>query len=553
MVRNFLLSLLRCTKLLYPLSDATCICTSSLSGQCDPLAQNLVNLVPAINKNFGTNFTINSISNALFLVQGAPENNQCAYQAIVVDVAPALDASQYPNRTQWSQSALLWNLVESQDTAALSNMQTFISKAPWSKLGQADGPVSSSDTSSFNTTASGFIFNFALQTVTQPNASFVDNGQPSSAQIAQVGGAAQIVLDRMYSYALGENYWCIIATQELTNLCPASSTQREQAVTNYWRSTLGQKPEDFGSFMTAIATSTILLPFDITASPGGQQLSGFLTNSSSTQFPIPIACYPGLTTGQLQEINSLETTIFNLPAATAFSQFDASCFAGRPIYGVLDILKLRLPFMDSRTGVAKQAAALQISTAPRAVVYSGEILSALPGPNQTQETQSQQLDPRQYGTTNHLNHVMLDFLSSIPDPNVTRDLVEFVLSGSTTPPSNTSDLYKAMSIIPTLEVAVFGTINPSDISYVVSSFSTPSGSLFFGSDQSLALRDWSSSVVWTASAWAAQVVRDSSPTNANFQSVWDPAYNFLHSSPNGVTVNVGNITAAFQATGQFSP
>lgn len=240
------------------------------------------------------------------------------------------------------------------------------------------------------------------------------------------------------------------------------------------------------------------------------------------------------------------------------SQFDTSCFAGRPIYGVLDILKLRLPFIDSRTGVAKQAAALQSATAPRAVVYSGEILSALPGANQTQNsTQSQQLDPRQYGTTNHLNHVMLDFLTSIPDTNIATDLVEFVLSGSTTPPSNTSDLYKAISSIPTLEVAVFGTINPSDISYVASSFSTPSGSLFFGSDQSLALRDWaivgsSSSVVWAASAGAPQVVRDSSLTNANFQSVWEPAYNFLHSSPNGVTVNVGNITNAFQATGQFS-
>ena len=171
----------------------------------------------AVNKNFGANFTAHSISNALFLVQGAPTNNQCAYQAIVVDVAPAIDASQFPNRTQWAQSALLWNLVESQDTTALSSMQTFISKAPWSRLGQADGPVSSSDTSSFNMTASGFIFNFALQTVTQPSASFIDNGQPSNAQIAQVGGAAQIVLDSMYSNALGENYLFVVAAQKLTN------------------------------------------------------------------------------------------------------------------------------------------------------------------------------------------------------------------------------------------------------------------------------------------------------------------------------------------------
>lgn len=199
-----------CTQDSHPLIDATCVCTSSLPGQCGPLAQNLITLVPAVNKNFGTNFTANSMSNALFQVQGAPPSNQCAYQAIVVDVAPALDASQYPNRTQWTQSALLWNLVQSQDTTALSSMQAFISKAPWSNLGQADGPISSGDTSSFNMTASGFVFNYVSQTVSQPNATFVDNGQPSSAQIAQVGGAAQTVLDRMYSYALGENYLRIV-------------------------------------------------------------------------------------------------------------------------------------------------------------------------------------------------------------------------------------------------------------------------------------------------------------------------------------------------------
>lgn len=189
----------------YPFTDATCVCTLSLPGQCAPLAQNLVTLVPAVNKNFGTNFTANSMSNALFQVQGAPSNNNCAYQAIVVDVGPALDPSQYPNRTQWAQSALLWNLVQSQDTTALSSMQTFLLNAPWSKLAPADGPVSSGDISAFNTTASGFIFNYALQTVSQPNATFVDNGQPSSAQMAQVGGAAQTVLNRMYSYALGKN------------------------------------------------------------------------------------------------------------------------------------------------------------------------------------------------------------------------------------------------------------------------------------------------------------------------------------------------------------
>lgn len=251
--------------------------------------------------------------------------------------------------------------------------------------------------------------------------------------------------------------------------------------------------------------------------------------------------------------------MFNLVSASAASQFDTSCFTGRPVYGVLDILQLRLPFIDSRTGVAKQAAVLSRDVAPRAVIYSGEILSALPGTPQVQNASgSQQLDPRQFGTLNNLDHVILEFLSSISDINVANALVDFILASPTVPPLNTTTLYKSLSSIPALEVAVFGTINPSDVSYTVSSFSTPSGSLFFGSDQSLALRNWAitaveSLVVWTEFAGSPQVVHDSSLTDSDFNSVWTPAFTYLHSAHTGVTVNVGNITDAFQATGQFSP
>jgi hypothetical protein len=327
---------------------------------------------------------------------------------------------------------------------------------------------------------------------------------------------------------------------------------------NYWRTTLGQKPEDYERFVSAIGVSPILLPFDATASSAAQAVSDLLTNSSTSPFPIPLACYPGLNSTQLDLLNSIETTVFDLSSARTTSQFNISCFADRPIYGVLDILQLRLPFIDSRKGVAKQAAVLTHDSAPRAVVYSGEVLSALPGIPQAQNmSQSKQVDPRQYGTLNHLNHIMLNFLSSIPDVNVAIALVNFVLTSPTVPPSNTTDLYRSLSSIPTLEVAVFGTINPSDVSYAVSSFSTPSGSLFFGSDESLALREWAingtgSSVVWTQSAGSPEVVRDTSLADSTFDSVWVPAYTYLHSTQD-VVVNVGNITTAFQATGMFSP
>jgi hypothetical protein len=259
-------------------------------------------------------------------------------------------------------------------------------------------------------------------------------------------------------------------------------------------------------------------------------------------------------------LNNIETTVFGLPplSSNTNSRFDTACFPTRPLYGVLDILQLRLPFVDSRTGVARQAAVLNRDVAARAVVYSGELLSALPSNSGLPNVTILQANPRQYGTLNHFNHVILNFFTSIPDINVARALVNFVLSSSTTPPANNTLLFQSLSSLPMLEVAVFGTIDPPDISSSVSSFAAASGSRFFGSDPAAALRSWAitginSSVVWAEFASSSQVVRDSSLTDSVFNSVWIPAYNFLHSANPGVAVGVSNITNAFQAVGRLGP
>jgi hypothetical protein len=80
-------------------------------------------------------------------------------------------------------------------------MQTFLRNAPWKELGNVDGPVAPS--ASFTLSISGFDFDFAAQTVSQPSVSFVSNGSPTSEQAAQVGSTAHTALDRMYSFALG--------------------------------------------------------------------------------------------------------------------------------------------------------------------------------------------------------------------------------------------------------------------------------------------------------------------------------------------------------------
>jgi hypothetical protein len=309
---------------------------------------------------------------------------------------------------------------------------------------------------------------------------------------------------------------------------------------------LQQDLDDLPRFRSQLSVSPILLPFDATFSSDGHALATLLTNSSSNPFPPPLACYPGLSQPSLDRIAEIESTAFSLSRASLASQFDSNCFTDRPIYGVLDVLQLRLPFTDTRTGVAKQAVSLKRSVNSRVVIYNGEALSAMPGAQQLPPLTQSMSDPRSFGTLNNFDHVLYTYLSSISDVSVATNLVQFVLGSHVVPPDNTSSLVQTLASVPTLEVAVFGSVLPSDVNSVASSFATPNGSLFFGSDDSNSLRDWSlvaasSSVVWTNSTTAPEVVRDTSLTDPIFLSVWNPAFEFFHSA-NDAVVDVGNIS-----------
>lgn len=489
-----------------------------------------------MNSLFNTSYTKTTMSAAIFAVQGAPIGNDCRPQALVVDVSPALLSSKFPNRTTWAQAALLWNYVQSHDIAATSQIARFVSNAPWSTLTE-DG-ITANPKGVYATTQSGYIFDFADQTITPPPISFLEGGQPSAAQISQVSSTAHAVLDKMYS------------------LATAASTQRTIALQAFWRSNMGQKPEDLSTFMSIASASPVLLSFDASNSASTGPIS-LVSNSTTNPFPPPLSCYPGLDNITIQEINQVEVGIFGLPPASTVDNFSTSCFADRPIYGVLDLVQLRLPFQDSRQNVAKQAVALNRDTRSRVAVRNGEMLSALPGKAMPSNTTNPY---QQYGTLNYFDHVMLDYLTSM-DVTLAQALVRFVLNNSVVPPSNTSNLlFDELSKIPILEVAVFGTINPSNIKTTYSSLSVLSSNstLFFGSPQSTTLRNWAitagSSVVWTELATSPLVVRDASFTNDYFnQGAYNPAAQYAILKPTNVVVNVNNITNAFSANHLYTP
>jgi len=473
--------------------------------------------------------TSNMVYNDIWLAQGDVPGSNCASQSLLVDVAPALNSRTLPNVTQWAQTALLWNLIESQDIQATKRLQDFIQKAPWNLFSQSVQPL-------FSVLASGYIFNFVTQEVTPPKVSFVSQNQPPSAQLAQVGPVAHSALDRMYSFAV------------------ASSTQRRKALANYWTDVLQQRPADLPVFMSALSASPILLPFD--ATPSQQTVASLLTVPAPPSFPPPVGCYPGLGSAQRQRINSIEGPVFGLTPLPDITQFEPGCYPERPVYGVLDILHLRLPFVDSGTGVARQAAVLKRDVVPRALVRSGEVLSSLLGaPDMTAITEVQS-DPRQYGALGHFDHVVLSYLSSISDVNIATALVTYILGSTSVPPANSSIIYQSLAVIPTMEVAVFGSIAPSDIDSVVSAFTTSTGSLFFGSDQGSALRNWSitgcnSRVVWSETALSPLVVHDNDLSDTIFNQTWTAVSTALHYNITGI--GIANVTETFGLTHKFVP
>jgi hypothetical protein len=530
--------------------DATCVCTSTLPGRCDGLAQNILDLIPTLNERFLTNMTSTMVYNSIWLAQGAAPGSNCTSQALSVDVAPALDSRTLPNVTQWAQMALLWNLIESQDIQTVMKLQNFIQKAPWNTYGQ-----SVEKAPSFSVLVSGYTFNFATQEITPPSISFLTQSQPTSAQLAQVGPVAHSALDRMYSFAIGRvtvSTICHIA--HLSYL--ASSAQHQKALVNYWTDALQQQPADLPVFVSTLSASPILLPFD--ATPSLQTVASLLTAPAPSYFPPPLGCYPGLSSAQKELINSIEGPVFGLTPILDTTQFEPACYPNRPVYGVLDILRLRLPFIDSRTDVARQAAVLKRDAVPRVLVHSGETLSSLPGASNMTTISTIQSDPRQYGTLGHFDHVVLKYLTSIPDVNVATALVNYILgsvSTLSTPPTNSSILYQSLPMLPAMEVAVFGSIGPSDIESVVSAFTTTSGSLFFGSDHGNVLRNWAiigcnSTIVWSETALSPLVVRDHDLSDPVFNQTWIAVSTALHNNITGI--GIANITETFDLTHKFS-
>ena len=275
--------------------------------------------------------------------------------------------------------------------------------------------------------------------------------------------------------------------------------------------------------------------------------------STSSPFPPSLACFPDIDPTFQQQVSMFETAIFGLPSiGSNQTGLHTSCYRDRPIYGVLDILQMRLPFHDDMPSVTQHAAVLNRDSNSRVVFSVGKGFSGIF--NGTITLTPSQLDPRQYGTVDFLDHVILQYLTSIGDINVANSFIKFILDSSTVvpavPPDPSSAVYRAMKTLRSIEVVIFGDVTPSDFSSIVSPFAIESGALFFGSDDGAVLRNWTIGtahlpIVWTQNSTSSLVVRDNSLGDNPVSRMWNTVSLALSSVTN---IGVVNITNALMGT-----
>lgn len=170
-----------------------------------------------MNDYQSVNLTASTVYRSLWVIHGQLQDSDCLQQVDLIDVSPALDGQRDPNRTQWAQTALLWTLTQTRDSTPITQLQDFIKNADWAKLESSDGPVTSA-ASTFTTSAAGFSYDFAAQTIVPLPATFVKEGQPQGEQKSRVDNDTLPSLNRMYGYAVGEYSYLYYPHPPLTPL-----------------------------------------------------------------------------------------------------------------------------------------------------------------------------------------------------------------------------------------------------------------------------------------------------------------------------------------------
>lgn len=302
--------------------DTTCVCPSGSLDCAHPLAKSLVNAASYASTLFAPPINATRLAASLARLDGG--QGGCASQLSILET-PNLDPSQYKARRRWTQAVFLWDAATSEEFSnkALYDFQSGLSYWQWQ-----DSPSFEAQPS-FQINTHGYSVDFAYQRVfVMPRT--LDELDVSQTSIARLSNASASALERVGAFSM------------------AASTQRASALFSLF-DRLGYDASQLASFRSTIMASPVYFPFDIGRSLDSQSTMAiaFRNKDNGASFPLPATCTPDLPAGQLAELNRVEADVFGLPTASTSTDVQTNC-TDRPIYGMLNILNWRLPFLDGQ-------------------------------------------------------------------------------------------------------------------------------------------------------------------------------------------------------------
>ncbi|GAA5911425.1 hypothetical protein JCM6882_004999 [Rhodosporidiobolus microsporus] len=435
---------------------------------------------------------------------------------------PSLPVALYPSRLAWTESALVHTLALTEFNSSLSSLRTFASGLSFAPYGDTGATKPNSN---YQAIVGGYMWDLSVMERVALDVGWEKTAGPPSEAVERVEEAGEEVK---------------AALEKVTANAVAASKQRAKALQHYWVDTLGFEADDLDAFRQRVQQAEVVVPLDATAT--GVFDAATAASGGGRSFPPAVGCVGGVSSEVVERVNEVEQGAFGLAAVQAGQTGNATC-VNRPLYGLLNLLNLRLPFpsSDSRTSLPQQSLVLSSSSSitSRISLHAGELLSAGASSAAPSSSLTAPTSIERFGLLSAMDHVLLDYLLLFPSVSTAKLFVSYVLSSSSTPPASSDELFTAsnsLASIPQLEVQIWGGVQKADISFARSGLSSSaSSSLFFGSPAGSSFRSYALSssptlarIEWAPSAESVQVANDTSVGGGGgsaFETVWAGAAN----------------------------
>jgi len=331
----------------------------------------------------------------------------------------------------------------------------------------------------------------------------------------------------------------------------ASSDQRAIALQSYWEVDLALPRNNLPEFVSAMQRATAYFSFDATYSKNNTSIAQLFTNGTRLHVPPAAACIPN-SGNQLEFICEFQEHAFGLPEPDYYRNWNTECLDRHPVYGRLNPLRWRTPFING--SIANQALMLAQPAKSRLLYHVGHFLDNYPYEAARRDLESDFVDAREYGTVEHLNHILLEWLMAMPSLPVATAAAKFIVDASKSPdsaPPVNNLLLDNADKLPIIGLVFFGVLRTQDVAGFVSDFSAPDGSLFFGSGRGTQFRTWARETVgapiaWADGATAKQYVKDGAE-DATFTQIWTATANSIgNDGPSEGRSSVNTVISMFE-------